>query len=140
MARSIGALPVVPGDHVRFTEVLLQVGNGATLDTTSPYSTVLNTPSVGRILLLPGTYHINASVLEIGTTGIDGITEAALMNSDTGVFFNPTGLLGAGPDRMLLKDQAVISITAPTRIELNFVFGTTLNSYAKAFIEIEQLA
>lgn len=139
IASTNGALPVAANDHVRFVNVLFKVGDNITLDTTSPYNTLLNTASLGRITLLPGTYILSASVLEIGTLIDNGVIEASLMNSDTGAFLNPTGVFGAGTDRYLLHDKAVLSVSAPTRIELNFVFASGLNSYSKALIEVEQV-
>jgi hypothetical protein len=140
MASSIGAVGTVANDHVVFVSPSLQVGNNITIDTSSPYTTVLNTPSTGRITLQPGKYFINASVLEGGTTADNGVIEVALRNADSGAFLNPTGIFGAGTDRTLLHDKAVVTITTPTRIEFNFVFATGLGGYAKSFIEIEQLA
>lgn len=129
-------------DHVRFVKPYFQVGDKISVDTTSPYTTDLDKPSLGRITLQPGTYHIRAAVLEIGTAllGVNGVIEAALRNADTGIYFTGTGDIGAGKDRYLLHDETVQTFDKPTRIEFAFPFATTLKSYGKAVIEINQLA
>jgi hypothetical protein len=132
--------PAVVDDHVTFTTPKLQIGSNITVDTTSPYSTLLNVPSLGRITLQPGKYHLRAHVLEIGTLADNGVIEAALRNADTGVYFNPTGLLIAGTDRHFLSDEAVVTVTIPTRVDFTFVFAVSLGSYAKAMIDVVQLA
>jgi hypothetical protein len=137
---SAGGSPATTDDHVRFSAPSLQVGNNIIVDTTSPYTTALGVPSVGRITLQPGTYYISSSVLEVGTAATNGVIEAAIKNVETGVFPFGTGAFAAGTDRYLLHDKGVLTVTAPTRIEVNFVFASQLNSYGKAFIEIQQLA
>lgn len=139
LANATGAA-VTTNDHVRFNSPGYVVGSNITVDTVSSYTTALNTPSLGRITLLPGTYKVEASVLEIGTSVNNGVVEAALRNADTGTYYNPTGSLVAGSDRYLLHDKAVITVVVTTRIEFTFVFATNLSTYGKAFIEIEQLA
>lgn len=129
-----------PNDHVQFDQVMTNVGSNITVDLTSAYTTALNVPSFGRITLKPGKYHLRASVLEHGTTGTNGVNEVALRNADSGDYFNPTGLLGSGTDRSFLTDETVVTVTVNTRVDFTIVFATTLSTYGKAFISIEQLA
>lgn len=140
IAKASGAVGVVPDDHVQFDNVLHSIGSNITLDVVSPYTTALAVPSLGRITLQPGTYHIRGSVLEIGTTANNGVIEAALRNADSGAYFNSTGTLPGGTDRCLLTDEAVVTVSVATRLDLTFVFGTTLASYAKALIDVVQIS
>lgn len=130
---------VTTNDHIRFNSPLYVVGSNITVDTASPYTTVLNTPSLGRITLLPGTYKVDASVLEIGTSFNNGVVQAAIRNANTGTYYNPTGSIAAGSDRYFLHDKTVITVASTTRIEFTFVFASGLSTYGKAIIEIEQL-
>jgi hypothetical protein len=130
-----------PGDHIRYNTVLHQAGTKITLDTSSAYTTALNVPSIGRITLNPGRYHIKAILQEMTDGAVTGYELVwTLYNSDAGTAL--TILVGAsGGPRVLLHDETVVNIAVTTRIEFRATVNTVLvvGGYTNSFIEIEEL-
>ena len=58
------------GDHITFDSSLFTQGTDISLDTTSPYTTTLGQPSIGRITLAPGhSYKLVATLVQVSGSG-----------------------------------------------------------------------
>jgi hypothetical protein len=54
------------GDHIKFDNVQFSSGSSISLDTTTPYTTTPNVPSIGRFTLLPNiTYRIKLTIPKV---------------------------------------------------------------------------
>jgi hypothetical protein len=122
--------------------VLYSSGTKISLDISSPYTKAFNSPSVGRITLQPGKYHIKAALQEFSAGPGLGVRDLGLTlyNADSGTPLT-FEILFFGSTRDLLQDETVVTITIPTRIEFRITDNNTTGpgGYSNAFIEVEEL-
>jgi hypothetical protein len=131
-------------DHIRFDEILLLAGTKISLDTTSPYSTVLGAPSIGRITLQPGKYYIRAAIKDFSNSGgNDGLLAYVLYNADAGAALTEIpGLVGTdGGQRYLLNDETVFTTAIAVKIEFRVVRNDPVaaREASNSFVEITEL-
>ena len=125
------------GDHVTFNDFPYTQGTNVVLDTSSPYSTVLGQPSVGRITLAANhAYKLVGSVTEAQGSG-NFFTQWA--NASGG------GLLGVGTRLQAVTGdndapgQAVAFITvggSPTLVELQVTFNGGITSIGEGGVSL----
>jgi hypothetical protein len=129
------------GDHIQYRTVQFQAGTKVTLDVTTPYTTAFGVPSIGRVTLQPGRYHVKAVLQEYSLGGL-ATTEfgLTLYNADTGVALTADVPLTGSP-RRLLHDETVVSVAIATRIEFRVTDNSEVGpgAYGNAFIEVEEL-
>lgn len=129
------------GDHIQYRTVQYQAGTKITLDTSTPYTTAFGVPSIGRVTVQPGTYHVKGVLQEYSLGGL-ATTEfgLTLYNADTGVALTADVPLTGSP-RRLLHDETVVTVIVPTRIELRITDNNEVGpgAYGNAFMEVEEL-
>ena len=112
------------GDHIKFETVHTSNGSDITLDRSTPYTTWLNFPSVGRITLKAGkTYSLWGSLNNAVSTGYG---THRWVNADTGVAISLISG-GAAPGSYLNRHPGVgafcfFTPAVDTRVELQLTF------------------
>jgi hypothetical protein len=117
---------LAPGtDHVKFATVNANSGNGITLDTTSPYSSAVNTASLGRFTVKAGiTARLAGNLGDISyTSGPANYVTFRWFNSDTNTAVGEQTTVnsdfgGGGYDGGGGFAVAIVSPTVDTRYEL----------------------
>jgi len=84
------------GNHIKFNNILSAFGVAVVLDTTSPYTTVLGAPSVGRFTLLGSRRYrlLGDPIYIIGSSG-DLLISTAWFNADSGAQISREGRITA---------------------------------------------
>jgi len=116
------------GDHLKFDGVAFVRGTNISLDSSSPYSALNNTASLGRITLAAGkTYKLVGSINNVVSANFNA---TRWVNSDTG---GVLGLTSGAPSPISTTDRvagagtvAYITTSVATRVELRI----TWNSFA----------
>jgi hypothetical protein len=140
-------IDISPNDHIKFDTLNLSRGNGIVLDTTSPYTSVLGQPSIGRFTLSgPKIYRLDCMLFDQTMTA-NPIAEFAIQFRDatTGLPLNAmAGIDPAGPGeipKFKVIDGRALVVPTPTQfLEVQIVLQNGfLNQIAGAILIIEEL-
>jgi hypothetical protein len=135
------------GDHIKFDTTRTIIGNSITLDTTSAYVNTVNTASIGRITVLPGSnYRLVGQVNYIVGSATTSFIEIAWYDADSNIkvgnSINNSVLTNTVNDFKSGSSEAYVNPTVPTRYELRITnqsgltqIGTTANLVPTFYVE-----
>lgn len=112
---------LLAADHIKFTNVLEQVGSKVALDTTTTYSSTANVASLGRFTLAPGTYLLTGRTGMV-VTSTSSNNQIGWWNADTNTLIGRATNSYNGQTGQ--PDVTVIvpfTATSSTRVELRAV-------------------
>jgi hypothetical protein len=145
---TVSSAPIITdiavGDHIKFASIYFQTNTlVCVLDTSSPYTSTLNTNSVGRILCTEPTL-LKAYVTDLVLTSNTDFIELRWINADTGVISDVVGNIskvGVGPSGLnwtigCLPVEALVLPAVPSRYELRIIsLSSPLISYGNIIVE-----
>lgn len=139
-----GQVELSNGDHIKFNSIESSSGTNITLDTTTTYTSSLNTDSVGRFVLASGhAYRIGFKIHATSFSSAVGDVVFYIRNSDTGTEIN-SSLLQIYPYTLTDNKYSggnidTIVVGDGSRYEIVIYSQSALTSFAYTNITIQEL-
>lgn len=131
------------GNHIKFDSLVYSNSDDFVLDVTSPYTSTLNLPSLGRITLKGGKkYLLKGEIDAFKVKSHSSTFSIQWYDSDNSIplgdeyTFNAIGTTGIDPDYGGPRILTVFEILTDTRVEMRIVSSNILQKINRASCEI----